>query len=118
MKVEFDKAHLVAYGKEFENEAHSCAYRRWDDDESKPLKLSQLQVCLTGSPEFILQKLQKIISEMQYNSENGLNKPKEGSIVTKDFHVADIIVPVWEGEISDEFDIKELEQYKYEDEDE
>jgi hypothetical protein len=55
---------------------------------------------------------------MQYNSEIGLNKPKEGSIVTKDFHVADIIVPVWEGEISDEFDIKELEQYKYEDEDE
>jgi hypothetical protein len=118
MKVEFDKAHLVAYGKEFENDnQHDCAFRRWDDVDN-PLNLSQLQICLTGSPEFILQKLQKIVSEMQHNADENLNKPKEGSIVTRDFYVADIIVPVWEGEISDEFDIKELEQYKLVDDDE
>ena len=105
MKVEFDKSHLVAYGKEFEDNAHGCAFRRFNEDESKPLNLSQLQVCLTGSPEFILQKLQKIISEMQYNSAESLNKPKEGSFITKNFYVADIIVPVWHGKISDDFDI-------------
>ena len=55
---------------------------------------------------------------MQHNADENLNKPKEGSIVTRDFYVADIIVTVWEGEISDEFDIKELEQYKLVDDDE
>ena len=90
MRINFNKSHLVAFGKSFENYAspYSHIWNRKTD-------FSQLAVCITGTPEYILEKLKKMVSEM----EGEVGKPIQGQSVTNSGNTAEVITPVWEGEV-------------------
>jgi hypothetical protein len=47
-------------------------------------------VCITGTPEYILDKLKKMVSEIE---ERG--KPLQGQIVTREGFSSEVITPVW-----------------------
>lgn len=100
MKVEFDNTHLVAYGKEF----HKCANEFSYGFIPKVHLLSQLQICLTGDPKFILDKLKKVIIEMEHDLKEGQepNKPSQGVIVHNTAYVSEVITPVWNNKIDPE----------------
>lgn len=100
MKVEFDNTHLVAYGKDFENCANQYSYGFIREEHP----LSQLQICLTGDPKFILDKLKKVIIEMEHDLKEGQepNKPSQGVIVHHKAYVSEVITPVWNNKIDPE----------------
>ena len=89
MIVKFDKAHLFAHGKKYEDFASPYAYA-W----KKTPVFSQLAVCITGPPEYILEKLKKMVSEMESEG-----KPLQGTMVTNSGNTTEIITPIWAGEI-------------------
>ena len=53
----------------------------------------QLQVCITGSKEFVLQKLKEMVSEIETSADK---KPVQGRYAQGGGH-AHIIVPWWVG---------------------
>jgi hypothetical protein len=99
MKVEFDNTHLIAYGEEFEGNKNSYAY--YFDPSKHPM--SQVQICLTGEPQFILDKLKKIVVEMEF--EGKINKPTQGVIIHNNGYVSEVITPVWKGKIDSDVQI-------------
>jgi len=105
MKVEFDNAHLVAYGKEFINNCPSVAY----NCNSNIFPLSQIQICITGDANFILNKLKKIIDEMEFEIKYGeLNKPNEGILAINKGYFSEVIVPVWDNKVDESVDFDSL----------
>ena len=88
MVVEFNRAHEVAHGDYDAASPYSNLWR-------KNLVFSQLAVCITGTPEYILEKLKKMVSEME--GEDG--KPTQGQLVTNNCFTIEVITPVWDGEI-------------------
>ena len=90
MRVNFDNAHLLAYGRQYENFASPYAYS-W----KKTPVFSQLVACISGTPEYILEKLKKMVSEM----EGEVGKPIQGTMVTNSGNTTEIITPIWAGEI-------------------
>jgi len=102
MKVEFDNTHLIAYGEEFKGNKNSYSY--YYDPSKHPM--SQIQICLTGEPQFILNKLKKIVTEMEFEAQgNKLNKPSQGVIIDNNGCVAEVITPVWKGKIDSDVQI-------------
>lgn len=103
MKVEFDNSHLAIYGEKFaEKFASSYAYYLNSDNTMQELNMSQVQICVTGTPEFILKKLEKVISEMKNGVDNeNFNKPSQGVIVHNKGYVSEVITPVWNGKLDE-----------------
>ena len=83
MEIQFDNHHLVATG----NSSHLSPYSYAHD---RNMKLSQLAVCVTGTPEYILDKLKKMVSELEE-----LGKPLQGQIVTREGFFSEVITPAW-----------------------
>jgi hypothetical protein len=83
MEIIFDDHHKVAQGDRTKLSPYSYCY-------DYNLKLSQLAVCITGTPEYILDKLKKMVSEIE---ERG--KPLQGQIVTREGFSSEVITPVW-----------------------
>ena len=87
-KVKFNEAHCVPHG-----------YYEYANSLVNPYKrikvFNQLIVCISGSHEYILEKLKKIVSEME--SEGG--KPVQGQIVTDTGNTIEVITPVWNNEV-------------------
>ena len=112
MKVNFDNTHLVGYGKEYEFYANSYAYGYVYDKHP----MSQIQICITGDPKFILDKLKKVISEMEHQmlldkEGNEIpNKPSQGIIVHNNAYVSEIITPVWNGKFDEDVVMPEIEK--------
>lgn len=83
MEIEFDNHHNIANGDKTNLSPYCYSI-------PNHYKFSQLALCITGSPEFIKEKLQKIISEIESNG-----KPIQGQIIHKEGHLAEVITPVW-----------------------
>lgn len=90
MEVKFNDNHLIAYGEQNSGKASPYAYAY---DRRK--KLSQVAICITGSPEYILEKLKKMVVEM----EGDAKKPVQGVMVHHTGSMCEVQTPVWEGEI-------------------
>ena len=83
MEIIFDDHHKVAQGDRSKLSPYSYCF-------DYNLKLSQLAVCITGTPAYILDKLKKMVAELE---EGG--KPLQGQIVTREGFSAEVITPVW-----------------------
>ena len=90
MRIKFNNHHLVAYGKQY-SEFESQYAHSW----KRTAVFSQLAVCISGTPEYILEKLKKMVSEM----EGEAGKPIQGTMITNVGNIAEIITPIWAGEI-------------------
>jgi len=102
MKAEFNNGHLVAYGEKFYKYTPPHAY--YCDPGRYPL--SQIQVCITGDPKYILDKLKKITDEMEFEIKNGeLNKPNEGILAATEGYTSEVIVPVWNNKVDESVDL-------------
>jgi hypothetical protein len=83
MEIIFDDHHKIAHGDRTKLSPYSYCV-------DYNLKLSQLVVCITGTPAYILDKLKKMVAELE---EGG--KPLQGQIVTREGFSAEVITPVW-----------------------
>ena len=90
MRIKFNNHHLVAFGKQY-SEFESQYAHSW----KRTAVFSQLAVCISGTPEYILEKLKKMVSEM----EGEAGKPIQGTMITNVGNIAEIITPIWAGEI-------------------
>jgi hypothetical protein len=104
MKAEFSNAHLVAYGENFQNN-YSPAHAYYINMNP----FSQIQICITGDPQYILDKLKKITDEMEFKIKNGEpNKPNEGMLVTTNGYISEVMIPVWNNKVDESVDIDNL----------
>lgn len=83
MEIIFDDHHKIVHGDRNKLSPYSYCY-------DYNLKLSQLAVCITGTPAYILDKLKKMVSELEE-----MGKPLQGQIVTREGFSSEVITPVW-----------------------
>lgn len=83
MEIIFDDHHNIVKDDTSRLSPYSYCYDR-------NLPLSQLAVCITGTPEYILDKLKKMVSELENNG-----KPLQGQIVTREGFCSEVITPTW-----------------------
>jgi len=98
MEVKFDNSHLAAYGKKYDRFKSPYAYYH------RNATLSQIQVCITGKPEYILEKLKKMVNEMEAD----LKRPAQGTTVGQNGDITEVLVPVWDGKLMDGYELPEM----------
>lgn len=89
MVVEFSDQHKIAFDPKDGSVLSPYAYGY----HNRTKIFSQLSVCITGTPEFIKNKLKKMLSEM----EGEAAKPAQGQLVTTSGDICEVITNVWEG---------------------
>ena len=89
MNIEFSDQHKIAYDPKDPSVLSSFAYAY----NNRTKVFSQLSVCITGTPEFIKNKLRKMLAEMEAEA----GKPAQGQVITTTGDLCEVITNVWNG---------------------
>ena len=82
MKIQFSRDHNSAHTRSNSNPYTNHRYLN-----------SQLAVCISGTPELIIQKLRKIADEIEKGEDR---KPIQG-IVVSERCLSEVLTPIWDG---------------------